>query len=962
MNKRAQLKHVGVALAIAAVGIIGSGPPLAGAAPGDALWTDVARPAGFQPVQHVEDSTTDSAGNVYVTGEIGNQGTGAPNSDVMVAKYSSNGTLLWSTRYGTPNSDAGHGISVTPDGATVAVAADFGGLYQGPNLADATFTRTRVVPNGQLQTGWTVATFDGASGAGRWLEGWDNATVDGFAQDIAIESSGTIFVTGHGGQPWTSYLIPPAPGCNPRVESCSSTTVPYFPSVPECTACVGVLTAVLSPAGDPVAAHIVRPGGSTTVAFAGLAAGAGSLWYSGECGCSNLASSIMPDSTERAPAWVARYSMAAMSDPTTPVHATWVRQFGSWVGFNADEPTDIEHDLVVDGADNVYVAGERRSNGFVKSFDSTGTSRWDIPFGDPAARDTANDVAIDNWGNVFVTGTTFGSIPGASEPNQGGADAFVAQLRRADGATGWRHQYGTSTDEGAVAISATGQRVTIAGFANANLASTGLVFNVSGLVRSYENDLVAPVITLTTPPVSPTTYELGSTVGASWSCTDPGAGATPPTGSGLAAPCSATTANGAAIDTALPVGMKNYSVGPATDFAGNTTPALNTTYSIVDTTSPTVTISAPTTGATYRVGDPAPVTNFQCTDLDLVADTFPDGPIDGCVGALFDTSTTSATAIADGSNLSTAAAGSFSVRVTGLDHSGNITVRSVSYSVVGGAKPTIVAAATSAPNGAGWYNGDVTVHFTCTAGGSAIPVGACPADQVLTGEGSAVASTAQTVTDAVGNTSDPSNVVTVEIDRHAPTLAPTVSPNPVLLNGVATGTSGASDALSGLASSSCGVPLTGTVGTKTLYCTARDVAGNTRVVTTDYRVTYRFDGFMQPINDTAHTLNCGSPCVASIFKGGSTVPVKFQLRDANGVVVQSASAPVWLTPAKGVATTAAVDESVYTLAANTGGTYLWDGTQYSYNWKTKGVAVGFFWRVGVALDDGQTYTVNIGLK
>jgi len=43
-----------------------------------------------------------------------------------------------------------------------------------------------------------------------------------------------------------------------------------------------------------------------------------------------------------------------------------------------------------------------------------------------------------------------------------------------------------------------------------------------------------------------------------------------------------------------------------------------------------------------------------------------------------------------------------------------------------------------------------------------------------------------------------------------------------------------------------------------------------------------FDGFRQPINETAQTLSCGSPCPASIFKGGSTVPVNFQLHDASG--------------------------------------------------------------------------------
>ncbi len=96
-----------------------------------------------------------------------------------------------------------------------------------------------------------------------------------------------------------------------------------------------------------------------------------------------------------------------------------------------------------------------------------------------------------------------------------------------------------------------------------------------------------------------------------------------------------------------------------------------------------------------------------------------------------------------------------------------------------GTAPTITAAilpgATLGTNG--WYTSNVTVRFTCAdSGGSNFNPGACPADQVLSTEGAAVSSTAQTVTDRAGNTSTPSNVITVKIDKTAPTgvtLTPT---------------------------------------------------------------------------------------------------------------------------------------------------------------------------------------------
>jgi hypothetical protein len=99
-----------------------------------------------------------------------------------------------------------------------------------------------------------------------------------------------------------------------------------------------------------------------------------------------------------------------------------------------------------------------------------------------------------------------------------------------------------------------------------------------------------------------------------------------------------------------------------------------------------------------------------------------------------------------------------------------------------------------------------------------------------------------------------------------------------------------------------------------------------------------------------------------VFKAGSTVPVKFQLKNSAGVVVSSSAAPVWLTPVKGSAMTAAVDESVYAVSADSGSVFRFDATakQYIYNWKTG--SGGNYWRIGVLLEDGQTYFVNIGLR
>jgi MBG domain (YGX type) len=119
---------------------------------------------------------------------------------------------------------------------------------------------------------------------------------------------------------------------------------------------------------------------------------------------------------------------------------------------------------------------------------------------------------------------------------------------------------------------------------------------------------------------------------------------------------------------------------------------------------------------------------------------------------------------------------------------------------------------------------------------------------------------------------------------------------------------------------------------------------------------YRWDGFLQPINDTAHTQT-----TMSVFKAGSTVPVKFQLKDANGNVVQAAALPLWVTPVKVGTMTQAVDESTYTDPPTSGQTYRWDGSQYSYNWQSPKDPGGLY-KICAKFDDGQTQCVSIGLK
>ena len=257
-----------------------------------------------------------------------------------------------------------------------------------------------------------------------------------------------------------------------------------------------------------------------------------------------------------------------------------------------------------------------------------------------------------------------------------------------------------------------------------------------------------------------------------------------------------------------------------------------------------------------------------------------------------------------------------------------------------------------------YYNGPVTVKFTCSDALSGVKVCADP-----------VTVTANGITDVTGKTIDAagnsttSAAVNVKIDDVKPTITFTgVKQGGIYTQGtVPAATCTAEDGSLGSGVDSCTVAAaTGGnangVGTLTATATAKDNAGNTATATATYRVTYKWNGFLQPITDTAH--QTGS---ISTFKAGSTVPAKFRL--SNGA--QATVAPNWTTPKAGSFTLAQVNtESGATTLADSGSDYRWDATdkQYIYNWRTSAADAGKQFTIGAQLDDGNTYPVTIALR
>lgn len=204
--------------------------------------------------------------------------------------------------------------------------------------------------------------------------------------------------------------------------------------------------------------------------------------------------------------------------------------------------------------------------------------------------------------------------------------------------------------------------------------------------------------------------------------------------------------------------------------------------------------------------------------------------------------------------------------------------------------------------------------------------------------------------------------LTVTANDKTVLLGAPLPPLTATLSGFVNGDTATSSDVTGTPSCTTTAASSSPVGTYPITCTIGTLSSNNYEFTTfiggTLRIMYRFDGFLQPINDTAHQIGQD----LSVFKAGSTIPVKLQLKKADGTVVQAATPPLWLSPQKGSAMNVSVDESFYTDPATSGNTFVWEGTQYHYNWSTKGLQAGFWYRIYAQLDDGTVRSVVIGLR
>ena len=312
----------------------------------------------------------------------------------------------------------------------------------------------------------------------------------------------------------------------------------------------------------------------------------------------------------------------------------------------------------------------------------------------------------------------------------------------------------------------------------------------------------------------------------------------------------------------------------------------------------------------------------------------------------------SATPVIDRSALNSHGLGTVTVKCSYTD-AGNLSDSDeVSYTIVDTTAPVVtvpttdVTAEATGPTGANVsFNNDVSASDLVDGN---VAVDCTPAS----GSTFAIATTTVdcSATDAAGNEATGSFTVKVQ-DTIAPSnfqFVGNINDGDSFFFGSVPDqpTCTATDGGSGLNSAGCVVSGYSTaVGTHTLKATATDKAGNTATKEISYTVkAWTTKGFYAPVDMGG---------VVNTVKGGSTVPLKFEL--FAGSELTDTSAIKSLTATKSTCAAGATEDAIEVTA--TGGTSLrYDSTagQFIYNWKTP-TGAGCY-TVTMTAQDGSTIT------
>jgi hypothetical protein len=390
-----------------------SGSSLDSQSPIQIAWT---RQFGTPSYDDGAGVTADTAGNVYVTGDVyGN--LAAPSAggyDAFVAQYDTLGNQRWVRQLGTTGHDIG--VTVAANGTNGVYAAGHSeGSLAGPGFGsfDAYLFKFDTAGNTVWSRQLGVPGFDYGrtcvDGQGNvWLAGSTEGSLAGpnagnWDTFVAKYSAdGQLLLKRQWGGPGFDYC---------RAVAADAGGNAYLTG----TTSNGVFLLKYDSGGNLLWNRSVGGTSSDDIGFSSIALDkAGNVFVAG-----GTSSSIGGINAGGEDAFVCKFDPAG--------NLVWARQMGTVKGESANAiALDENGSVYVAGGTEGDLAGPSLGYGdiFVAKLDSSGNILGAMQFG-TSEPDTATGLAIGPSGEVFVSGTTYGNLGG---PSVGNRDVFLTEL------------------------------------------------------------------------------------------------------------------------------------------------------------------------------------------------------------------------------------------------------------------------------------------------------------------------------------------------------------------------------------------------------------------------------------------------------------------------------------------------------------------------------------------------------